>query len=491
MTRLLREAAQLDLDRIQQARLAWLRELFQVGIWLGPDNVRSCVWIVEQMQLDGDTGLALRSLFSLAQRAWWAEPDADTRALILRTADQLPVTPDDPQLLVILAMAAPTERAATVLDRVRQVRPEQSSDPEVMRLLGLALSVVGAIDESAGYFAAAAAGLRSQGRLGLLAQTLVSHTWSEFLRGDWRTAGTAAEEAGRLARETVQPGVLAVAQLAEAALAAVAGRPELVASTTAEVERMATPLRATPLIAFTELTRGLSALAEGHPADALEHLLRLFDPGSPAHHPFVQQFAIADLADAAAGSDRRDLVRDIFSGLETLAVGTPSPILHASLRYARPLLASDDAAEALFRAGFSADMGRWPFLRARLLHAYGAWLRRQRRTADSRPPLRSARDAFEVLGAHPWAEQVREQLRGAGEASPLPVPDARDLLTAQEFQVAALAAEGLTNREIAEQLFLSHRTVGAHLHRAFPKLGITSRTQLGQAIGQSTQAASG
>jgi DNA-binding NarL/FixJ family response regulator len=82
------------------------------------------------------------------------------------------------------------------------------------------------------------------------------------------------------------------------------------------------------------------------------------------------------------------------------------------------------------------------------------------------------------LGVFPWGERARQELRAAGEASRRRVPEAWDQLTPQELQIAQLAANGLSNREIGQQLYLSHRTVGTHLYRVFPKLGITSRAQL-------------
>ena len=96
----------------------------------------------------------------------------------------------------------------------------------------------------------------------------------------------------------------------------------------------------------------------------------------------------------------------------------------------------------------------------------------------SRAPLRTARDTFDALGSLPWGERARQELRATGEASS--TPDARLLerLTAQEEEIVRLAAQGLTNREIGQQLFLSHRTIGSHLYRAFPKLGVTSRAEL-------------
>jgi len=115
--------------------------------------------------------------------------------------------------------------------------------------------------------------------------------------------------------------------------------------------------------------------------------------------------------------------------------------------------------------------------------AFGAWLRRQRRITESRPFLRSARDAFDALGLQPWADKARAELRASGERNAEPAPKMRQPLTPQELQIAQMAAAGLSNREIADRLFLSHRTVGAHLYRVFPKLGIVSRSELPQALG--------
>ena len=148
------------------------------------------------------------------------------------------------------------------------------------------------------------------------------------------------------------------------------------------------------------------------------------------------------------------------------------------------LAPGDDPANAAdrFEEALSSDLNRWPFQRARLQLAYGQWLRHQRRVAESRGVLREARNTFDALGCAPWGEQARRELRASGERSRRRVPEARDQLTAQELQIAQLAAGGLSNREIGGQLFLSHRTVSTHLYRAFPKLGITSRAELAAAL---------
>jgi DNA-binding CsgD family transcriptional regulator len=146
------------------------------------------------------------------------------------------------------------------------------------------------------------------------------------------------------------------------------------------------------------------------------------------------------------------------------------------------LLADDHEAQSRFDEALGADLAQWPFQRARLQLAYGQWLRRQRRIADSRAPLRAAGDTFDGLGCVSWSARARQDLRASGESSRRRAPGAHDRLTAQELQIAQLAAEGMTNREIGERLYLSPRTVSTHLYRAFPKLGITGRAQLATAL---------
>ena len=148
---------------------------------------------------------------------------------------------------------------------------------------------------------------------------------------------------------------------------------------------------------------------------------------------------------------------------------------------ARLLAEPADAGER-FNEALALDLARWPFQRARIQLGYGQWLRRQRHIAESRAVLRAARDTFDALGCAPWGDQARRELRASGERSRRRAPEARDQLTAQELQIAQLAAEGLSNREIGQRLFLSHRTIGTHLYKVFPKLGITSRTELGGAL---------
>jgi DNA-binding CsgD family transcriptional regulator len=119
-----------------------------------------------------------------------------------------------------------------------------------------------------------------------------------------------------------------------------------------------------------------------------------------------------------------------------------------------------------------------PFDFARIQLLYGEHLRRERRRGDARTQLRAALEAFERYGAEPWAERARAELRATGETARKRDSSTLDQLTAQELQTARYVAAGLSNKEVAAQLFLSPRTIDAHLRNVFAKLGIKSRTQL-------------
>ncbi len=476
--RVLQQVEPLELGPLDRSRLMWLREMSEEGGADGPARVRSLVEIADRTRLAGDIELALNFLRAAALRCWWDDPGKEIRDVVVAAAERMPVPDDDPGLIAILALAAPVEWGAVFIDRLSRLAPDAGGDPRAARLLGAVATAVGAFDRSGGLLAVSVAGLRAQGRLGLLAQALVSQAFTTIHTGDWKLAVPAAEEAGRLARETAQPRWVAGAQIAQATLAGLRGDEDAAEALAAEAEQVILPMASNSMLTLLQLSRGLTALGGGRHSDAYEHLRRVFDPADLAYHPYVRGWAIGELAEAAVHSGHREAARRVMEELGPLADQTPSPLLHVGLQYARPLLADDEDAEPLFEAALGADLTRWPLVRARLLLAYGAWLRRQRRVAESRAPLRAAREAFDALGALPWGERARQELRASGELSGRRAPGAWDRLSPQELQIVQLAADGLSNREIGQQLYLSHRTVGTHLYRVFPKLGITSRSEL-------------
>jgi DNA-binding CsgD family transcriptional regulator len=481
--RLLELAEALDLATEDWMRLSWLRDTFEASSrWPGPQKVGSFIESAERMTRDGRPDLALKLILTIALTCYWANPDDGTRELVVAVAEQIPVAEDSPELTAILALAAPVERASVVLARIRRFPLKAGGDPGAMLLIGEAAAAVGDFERSTACVSVAAAGLRAQGRLGLLTRALGIDAFNAFYLGSWQQGCAAADEAARLARETSQPTWATSAEVSRAALDAVRGNEETAEALAAKAEAVLVQVGLTPMLALVQQARGIADLAGGRQADAYRQLRRIFDPTDVAYHPFIRCWLIGELAEAAAHSGQQDDARALLAELESVAADTRFPYLQAALAYARPLLAEDGEAERLFEDGLKSDLAAWPFLRARLLFAYGAWLRRRRRVADSRVPLRAAREAFDALGATPWGERARQELRASGVTSRRRVPETRDQLTPQELQIAGLAAEGLSNREIGQQLYISHRTVAYHLRRIYPKLGITSRTQLHAAV---------
>ncbi|MGW4464887.1 ATP-binding protein [Micromonospora sp. NPDC004704] len=487
VVRLVRDVEEQYLQPTDQARLSWLREAFLGGGWSGAAPLPAFVDIVDLMRRNGDTELALHSLVTLSVRSWWSNPDEQTRGMLLAAAERLDVPALDPRLVNVLAGIAPIERGAEALDRLSVLMRRMDSDPGDLFLLGNAANAVGALGLATTFLASSVAGLRSQGRLGLLAVTLVNQAWTAAQLADIRLGLTAATEGRALSLETGQPRWAMTADLNRAHVEALRGNGETARELADEVERLLLPGGASPILGMVQLTRGVEALAAGRDADAYRHLYRIFDPADGAYHQYLRFSAFGHLADAGTRSGHHDQVAAILRTLQPIVAATRSPILRVTVAYAEAVLSAgadadgDAGTDEVFRARLGTDLSGWPFERARLQLAYGGWLRRRRRVAESRPLLREACAVFDALGVVPWADRARRELRAAGEASRRPV-DWQSLLTPQELQIAELAATGLSNPEIAERLFLSRRTVSTHLYRIYPKMGISSRGELGRAM---------
>jgi DNA-binding CsgD family transcriptional regulator len=480
---LLAEAETLGLAPRERARLTWIRESFTDGIPGDGTQARSLAAAAELAGAEGDTDLALNLLYGAALRCWWTDPGQTARDDVLAAAGRLDAVQTDPRLLVALAFADPIGRGAAVTDRLSRLPAATRSDAAAMRLAGNAAMAVGAFDVAERFQAAAAAGLRAQGRLGLLPRALAQQAWNAALLANLGAAIPAAEEGRRLAQETRQPLVMATAEAVQAMLAAFRGDVDAAEAIAAKAEQTAIPIGASGLLAATQLARGLAALGVGRPADALVHLRRIHDRTDPAYHYAIRYFTIGDLAEAASGAGDPQSIGGYVQEMEAAARQTPSPSLQAGLRYARALLATGAEARPLFEGAVQSGLNGWPFPRARVQLAYGEWLHKHRQDSAARAPLRAATETFDALGVIPWSERARQLLRATGETSRSRTSEARDQLSPQELQIAQMAAEGLSNREIGQKLYLSHRTISSHLYRVFPKLGITSRTELRHVLG--------
>jgi DNA-binding CsgD family transcriptional regulator len=481
---LLRQVEQLDAGPVQQARATWIGELVQTRPLGDPTRAAALLAAAEQAGQAGDRDLQLDITWLVASRSWLVDQAPTARRVLVEAADRLgdPASADL-RILAIAAYADPFGKAPAVLERLRRAAADIHRDTEAARFLGPAAVAVGAFDLATELLVEAVEGLRTQGRLGHLPRMLTLQGRMAAQVGDWRVAIPAAEEARRLATELHEPHWVAAADAVDSVIAGIRGDQDAAERAAARAETLAVPSGANMTLAFAQFGRIFAALGAGRHADAYEAANRLFDPASQAHHPVVACWLIGDLAEAALRTDRADEARARVKQVEAASGDTPGTCIAVGLRHARALLAEEPGEAAdRFDVALGADLTRWPLQRARLLLAYGQWLRRQRRIADSRAPLRDARDIFDAMGCVAWGDQARRELRASGESSSRRDLAARDRLTAQELQIAQLAAQGLSNRDIAQRLYLSHRTISTHLYRIFPKLGITSRSELRSAL---------
>jgi len=149
----------------------------------------------------------------------------------------------------------------------------------------------------------------------------------------------------------------------------------------------------------------------------------------------------------------------------------------------RALLGAGHAAESLYREAIERlERSRIAVHVARAHLAYGEWLRRENRRLDAREQLRAAYEMLSHIGAEAFAERARHELLATGESTRKRTVETRDVLTAQEAQIARLAGAGRTNPQIGAELFISPRTVEWHLHKVFAKLDVNSRSQLRGAL---------
>jgi DNA-binding CsgD family transcriptional regulator len=307
----------------------------------------------------------------------------------------------------------------------------------------------------------------------------------EFASGEWDAALATAERGIPLTRDAGYELFTRQFDAFTAIIAAHRGDADAARRTQMLIDAWARPRGLGFLTQYAESIGLALALAEADYEAAYVYAAGLTAPGELA--PFVQEAGrtVLDLVEAAVHTGRLDEAARHVAAAQAAGLPALSPRFALITAGAAALVADDDAADAGFRRALELPgAARFAFEAARVRAAYGSWLRRARRYGDAREQLTAARDAFERLGAKPWAARAAAEARAG-----TPTAGASASLTAQERQIADLAAAGLSNKEIGARLFLSPRTVGAHLYRIFPKLGIASRAALRDALGAADDAA--
>jgi DNA-binding CsgD family transcriptional regulator len=316
---------------------------------------------------------------------------------------------------------------------------------------------------------------RARGAITLLPLALAARAFIDWVTGRLDQAADRWAEMRELVAASRSPGVLGIVSRSEGLLLASRGD--------------AAKARAAGLAQIRESTaRGQGLLVDaGRSIVAIADMRAgqfeaAVDAALPVIHgdvPFIAETILPELIEAAVRSEQREAARSAFATLahRTATAGT-SWALGIRAR-CQALLEDGSDAEAAYLEAIS-QLGRshaaMDLARAHLL--YGQWLRRAKRRRDARGHLRIAEDMFHTMGAIGLADQAGSELRATGERARTRSPNTEFDLTPQEARVAKLAADGLTNSEIAEQLFISPSTVDYHLGKVFRKLGVTSRAQI-------------
>jgi DNA-binding CsgD family transcriptional regulator len=190
-----------------------------------------------------------------------------------------------------------------------------------------------------------------------------------------------------------------------------------------------------------------------------------------------------ELIEAVTRSGKAEQAFAALGRLSQTTAASGSAWGHGVEARSRALLTDGKAAETLYLQAIEAlertrvrlDLARAPLL-------YGEWLRRERRRLDAREHLRQAQNMFDGMGAAAFADRASRELLATGETARKRTVETRDELTPHEARIARMASDGASNQEIADQLFVSRKTIEYHLHKVFLKLGITTREHLDRVL---------
>jgi DNA-binding CsgD family transcriptional regulator len=316
---------------------------------------------------------------------------------------------------------------------------------------------------------------RSSGAGMLVLYALPRLVFAELLAGEWTAATRSASEALDLSLSAGQLPMTGAPLALLSLLAARQGRADYEELLSRAEEVTATQplgILAGPVADVTHWAKGTRAAVDGDAAAAFHHLAQLRTPA-------IQRMAVVDRIEAAVRADRRDEATAWTEELATFAEGTQWPWALAAAAHGRALLAAPAQAPALFERSLAhhAGSGR-RYDRARTHLAYGELLRRSQRRVAARPQLRMALETFHDLHADPLVTRAAAELRASGESARKRDPSTLTALTPMERQVAQLVSQGMTNKEVAAQCWVSPRTVEFHLRNVFTKTGVTSRGAL-------------
>jgi DNA-binding CsgD family transcriptional regulator len=466
-----------------QARVGLLQLRGRIEAAAG--DLRSGVAVLlEAADASEDASLTLELLFEATEAAQYAGDYAQAAGLGARADAIEPRSETDRFRLAALSgiaaeLGGDHERAGPLLQEAIR-RADQLEDPRSLvwaSLVATMGTMGGTLGDGLPHATRAVAIARERGLLNILPAALWAQATALVDLGRFNLARSAAEEGIRLASDFGHHWGASWNLTVLVLLDALRGDESAARDHAAEAMEFAAIGGATMILGSAEWALGQLELTLGRPSEATDRLLLVSAVERPESNPLIGLWSIPDLIEAAARSGRLDETADRFDRYASWAQHSPSPARLSVLARSRALAGEGDVREQ-FEAALAPDVTLSPFQRARTELVYGEWLRRGRKRRDARQHLRRAADLFRQVGVPPWEERAEAELRATGEKARRRDPSTLDQLTPQELQIAGLVATGMTNRQVAAQLYLSPRTIDYHLRKVFSKLGIASRTEL-------------
>jgi DNA-binding CsgD family transcriptional regulator len=355
---------------------------------------------------------------------------------------------------------------------------DQLGDPRLTVWAGIGALQLGDVPGMQRLFARALEQARGAGAVASLPYALEHAALSLLLAGRYAATRSLAEEGLRLARETDQQRSASQLLAILAIIASTTGDEDRCLGLAAQAQEIAGPRGLGLPVASVSWALARLDLGLGRFNQAVDRLLALARAKPGEGHPVVSLWTVVDLVEAATRARRVDEVRDAVERVEAVVRAGRQPGAAATLAWCRGMMGGPQAAEDLASAADDFHRFALPLAEARARLALGELLRRDRQPRAARVHLRAALEAFHALGARVWEDRAAAELRASGETVQAPESSGLETLTAQELQIVRYVSQGASNRDVAAQLFISPRTVEYHLYKAYPKLGISSRTQL-------------
>lgn len=490
-------AAQLTADPERKKKR--LKEAAQQA-WLGgrPGLAESCLAQARELGPDpgldqlrgrfelhtGDASEALRilrtgqTLEMLADASEAASNVGDVEAIVEigRRAQEFPESFLREVLVGIGATLEGDRRRGAMALRWALTRTHTLTDAAQWMWAAAAATYLGEADASAQAIVRAGRMARMSGMVGQLPVVLEFVATAERINGNLAVSESIAEEGLGLAREAGYTNSVAAHLANLAVVEAWRGNEEACRKYAQESLAIAIPHRLGLRVGVAQYALALLDLGLGRFESSSSRFAAIAAAGSGAGHPSVIWRSAPDAVEAAVGASDLDAARRTLADFERWSANAETAETRALLARCRALVDEDQSFEEAL------ELHSDGFERARTSLLHGERLRRTHKPGEARPHLRSAMETFQRAGAEPWVRRAQEELRAAGENVAAEEPEALSMLTPQELRIARLVAEGASSKEVAAKLFLSPRTVEYHLYKIYPKLGVTSRTELARLV---------